>query len=181
MGGGFLNRHALQSAVAGLRVDALGRGRAQLVQLLGFVAGHALAPLCHRSAVVGLGLVLVGGGVVALLVLLGPCFGHRRIDLGLVGHGIDLFVRRKASVDQPLRRHGAQALLDLFDRRRESRHVRAAGADFHAHDHLGVAVGGELGVVVLIVKIGALWVEKSLYDNDLRARTLCVRTVYVSC
>jgi len=38
----------------------------------------------------------------------------------------------------------------------------------------------KLGVVVLILQIGALWVEKSLCDKDLRTRAFCARTVFVS-
>jgi hypothetical protein len=81
------------AAVARLRVDVFGRGRWPLVQLLGFVAGHALSPAHHRRAVIGIGLVLVLLGLVAVVVLLGPYIGHRRIDLGLVRHRFDLRVR----------------------------------------------------------------------------------------
>ncbi len=41
--------------------------------------------------------MLVLGDLVALFVLLRPSLGHLRIDLGLVGHRVDLFMRREAS------------------------------------------------------------------------------------
>src|SRR4029434_4125767 len=50
-------------------------------------------------------------------------------------------------------------------------------------ERLGVGVVlGQVGVVVLILQIGALWVEKSLCDKDkdLRARTFCARAEFGS-
>src|SRR5512135_2707378 len=118
-----------QAPIAGLRVDALRRRGAFLVDLLGRLRGHPRTPLGDRRAVPVMRSITILLGIPRLryggVDLTATTLRRRRLDVLMLG---------KAAIDQGLLGVDRVTVVDLLIHRRDLPHVAARGRHLHPHD-----------------------------------------------